>query len=42
MIVGAGLGPLLYPAVDLDAMAILFVPWQALVAASIAYGLIRT
>jgi hypothetical protein len=42
VIVGAGLGPLLYPAVDLDALAVLFVPWQAIVAATIAYGLVRT
>ena len=32
---------LLYPAVDLNALLILFVPWQALVAAAIAYGLTR-
>jgi hypothetical protein len=40
-IVGAGalLGLFLYPAAKLDAIAILFVPWQAAVAASIAYGL---
>ena len=42
VVVGAGLGPLLYPAMDLDALGVLFVPWQALVAATIAYGLIRT
>lgn len=42
VVVGAGLGPLLYPAMDLDALAVLFVPWQAMVAATIAYGLIRT
>jgi len=42
VIVGAALGPLLYPAMDLDALAILFVPWQAMVAGVIAYGLIRT
>jgi hypothetical protein len=40
-VVGALLGVLLYPAADLDALILLFVPWQALVAASIAYGLIR-
>jgi len=42
VLVGAGIGPLLYPAMDLDALAVLFVPWQALVAAAIAFGLIRT
>jgi hypothetical protein len=41
VVVGALLGVLLYPAADLDALILLFVPWQALVAASIAYGLIR-
>lgn len=42
-IVGAGMlfGLLLYPAARLDAIALLFVPWQAAVAASIAYGLTR-
>jgi len=40
--VGAALGVLLYPAADLDAMIVLFVPWQAAVAAAIAYGLVRT
>jgi hypothetical protein len=38
---GALFGLLLYPASDWDAMAILFVPWQAAVAASIAYALTR-
>lgn len=39
--VGALLGLLLYPAANLDAIVLLFVPWQAAVAASIAYGLTR-
>jgi hypothetical protein len=41
LIVGAGalLGLLLYPAAKLDAIPLLFVPWQAAVAVSIAYGL---
>lgn len=39
--VGATLGVLLYPAVALNALLVLFVPWQALVAASIAYGMTR-
>ena len=34
-------GLLLYPASDWDAMVLLFVPWQAAVAASIAYALTR-
>jgi hypothetical protein len=42
VVVGAALGVLLYPAADLDALVLLFVPWQALVAAAIAYGLTRT
>lgn len=42
VIVGAVLGVLLYPAVERDALILLFVPWQATVAAAIAYGLIRT
>ncbi len=37
--IGALLGLLLYPAGKLDAIVLLFVPWQAAVAASIAYGL---
>ncbi|MGH6735737.1 MAG: hypothetical protein ACRECX_06610 [Methyloceanibacter sp.] len=41
VVVGALLGLLLYPAADLDALVILFVPWQAAVAAAIAYGLTR-
>jgi hypothetical protein len=36
---GTVLGLLLYPAAALDAIVLLFVPWQAAVAASIAYGL---
>ena len=39
--VGAALGVLLYPAADLGALWLLFVPWQALVAASIGFGLTR-
>ena len=43
LIVGAGMlfGLLLYPAAILDQIALLFVPWQAAVAASIAYSLTR-
>jgi len=43
LIVGTGalFGLLLYPAASLDAIALLFVPWQAAVAAAIAYGLTR-
>ena len=37
--VGALYGILLYPAASLDQVVLLFVPWQAAVAASIAYGL---
>jgi hypothetical protein len=37
--VGALYGLLLYPAARLDAIMLLFVPWQAVVAASLAYGL---
>lgn len=37
--VGALYGLLLYPAARLDAIMLLFVPWQAAVAASLAYGL---
>lgn len=40
--VGAGAGLLLYPAIEHDALVILFVPWQAMVAAAVAYGLTRT
>jgi len=39
--VGTLYGLLLYPAADLDQIAILFVPWQTAVAASIAYGIAR-
>jgi hypothetical protein len=42
VVVGAALGILLYPAAQHDALVLLFVPWQALVAAAIAYGLTRT
>jgi hypothetical protein len=42
VVVGTALGVLLYPATQLDALVLLFVPWQALVAAAIAYGLTRT
>lgn len=43
LILGLGtlLGLLLYPAARFDAGVLLFVPWQAAVAASIAYGLSR-
>jgi hypothetical protein len=41
VIVGALLGLLLYPAADLNALVFLVVPWQALVAAAIAYSLTR-
>ena len=43
LIVGAGtlFGLLLYPAASLDLIALLFVPWQAAVAACLAYGLTR-
>lgn len=39
--VGMLFGLLLYPAASLDAIVLLFVPWQAAVAAAIAYGLTR-
>jgi hypothetical protein len=39
--VGTLYGLLLYPAASLDQIAILFVPWQTAVAASIAYGIAR-
>jgi hypothetical protein len=42
VVVGALLGVLLYPAADLNALVLLFVPWQAMVGAAIAYGLIWT
>jgi hypothetical protein len=43
LIVGTGtlVGLVLYPAARLDAVVLLFVPWQAAVAASIAYSLTR-
>jgi hypothetical protein len=37
--IGALLGLMLYPAAHLTAIVLLYVPWQAAVAASIAYGL---
>jgi hypothetical protein len=37
--IGAVLGLLLYPAAHLTAIVLLYLPWQAAVAASIAYGL---
>ena len=39
---GALFGLLLYPAASVDFILLLFVPWQAAVAASLAYGLSRT
>ena len=39
VVVGAIAGLLLYPAALLDAIILLFVPWQAAVAAAIAFGL---
>lgn len=41
VIVGMLVGVLLYPATELNALVLLFVPWQALVAAAIAVGLTR-
>jgi hypothetical protein len=41
VVVGALFGLLLYPAALADLVVLLFVPWQAAVAASIAYGLSR-
>jgi len=41
VVVGALFGLLLYPAANSDSIALLFVPWQAAVAASIAYVLTR-
>ena len=43
VIVGTGalFGLLLYPAASLDTITLLFVPWQAAVAAAVAYGLTR-
>ena len=40
--VGAGAGLLLYPAIEYDALTILFVPWQTMVGAAVAYGLTWT
>jgi hypothetical protein len=42
VLVGTFLGVLLYPAAEFKALIYLFVPWQALVAASIAFVLTRT
>ncbi len=39
VILGGALGLLLYPAAVLDSIAWLFVPWQAAVAAAIAFGI---
>jgi hypothetical protein len=39
VVVGAIAGLLLYSAALLDAVILLFVPWQVAVAAAIAYGL---
>ncbi len=39
VIIGAVFGLLLYPAALVDFVMLLFVPWQAAIAASIAYGL---
>lgn len=39
VLVAAAAGPLLYSAALLDSVAVLFVPWQAAVAATIAYSL---
>jgi hypothetical protein len=41
VVVGTALGALLYPAADLNALPLLFIPWQALVAAAVAFGLTR-
>ena len=41
VVVGTLLGVLLYPAAELHALILLFVPWQALVAVAIAIGLTR-
>lgn len=41
VVVGAGVGLLLYPAADLNMLPLVLVPWQALVAAAIAFGLTR-
>lgn len=42
VVTGTLLGLLLYPAASFDFILLLFVPWQAAVAASIAYGLTRS
>jgi hypothetical protein len=42
VVMGAVLGFLLYPAARLDAVILLFVPWQAGVSAAIAYALTRS
>jgi len=41
VLAGAVFGLLLYPAADLDLIALLLVPWQSAVAACIGYGLTR-
>jgi hypothetical protein len=41
VLAGALFGLLLYPAANLDLVALLLVPWQAAVAACIGYGLTR-
>jgi hypothetical protein len=41
VVTGALFGLLLYPAADWNAIALLFVPWQAAVAAATAYALTR-
>jgi hypothetical protein len=41
VVTGALFGLLLYPAASLDVIAVLLVPWQAAVAAAIAYGLTK-
>ena len=41
VVTGALFGLLLYPAASFDVIALLLVPWQAAVAAAIAYGLTR-
>jgi hypothetical protein len=41
VVTGTLFGLLLYPAASVDFIALLLVPWQAAVAASIAYGLTR-
>jgi hypothetical protein len=41
VVTGALFGLLLYPAANFDVIALLLVPWQAAVAAAIAYGLTK-